>query len=274
MFHICTIANDFSQYAAMKSSLVEAGFDEEHCRYQVFDNSRSNMHDPYQTINKVMAEAAEPYVIFCHQDVLFDKGDGFSQLVDRLKALDALDPKWAIAGNAGCTAVLGPIVRINDPTGYQNFEQLPEKVYSLDENFLVIRAASNLRCSEVLQGFHLYATDLCLQATRRDLSCYVIDFLITHLSAGNLTGEDFQRSTTRFIQHWNQSFSLCLVRTPCTFFYLSRSRVIRRLLYSARVLNWLKAHMDVYTRAARMKREAQQVYRLFSGSLRPSLKVK
>ena len=258
----------------MKSSLVAAGFSEDRCRYQVFDNSRSNLHDPYQTINKVMAEAAEPYVIFVHQDVLFDKGDGFHQLMDRLNALDALDPKWAIAGNAGCTAGLGPIVRINDPTGYQSYESLPEKVYSLDENFLVMKTSSNLRCSEALQGFHLYATDLCLQATRRDLSCYVIDFLITHLSAGNFTSEDFQRSTTRFIQHWNPSFSLCLVRTPCTFFYLSRSRVIRRLLFSARILNWLKAHMQVYTRAARIKREVQQVYRLFSGASRLSLKVK
>ena len=270
-FLICTISNKREQYEEMKSSFVQAGFDEECCRYALFDNSCANAHDPYGTINKAVAEATEPYVIFCHQDVLLDKGAGFDDLVKQLHALDALDPRWAIAGNAGHTEDLALIIKIDDPNGVHNNGQFPHKVYSLDENFFVIKTASALRCSSSLSGFHLYATDLCLQAMSRDLSCYVLDFRLTHLSAGNPESPDFYKALAALKRHWNQSFTLCLIQSPCTFFYLSRSRIIRRLLWSARIMGWLRRHIGVYAQAVKLKQRLRRMFRLLRPSPPPRL---
>ena len=261
-FLICTISNKLEQYEEMKSSFVRAGFDEERCRYALFDNSCANAFEPYATISKAVAEATEPYVIFCHQDILLDKGPGFDHLIEQLHALDALDPDWAIAGNAGCSEDLALIIRLDDPNGAHNQGRFPHKVYSLDENFFVIKTASALRCSSSLSGFHLYATDLCLQATSQGLSCYVLDFHLTHLSGGSPESPEFHRALDALKQHWNPSFMLCLTRTPCTFFYLSRSRIIRRLLWSARILGWLRRHIGVYAQAGKLKQRLRRLFRL------------
>lgn len=261
MFRICTIANNLTQYAQMKASLIAAGFTEGKCRYEVFDNSQGNACDPYRTISRVLAEAAEPYVIFCHQDILLDKGDGFDQLKERLDQLDVLDPDWAVAGNAGCTASLEPIIRITDPNGAHDQGDLPQKVCSLDENFLVLRTAARLHCSEALSGFHLYATDLCLQAMQNDMSAYVIDFHLTHLSPGSPESADFKHGHARFRQQWDQFFFLCVIHTPCTCLTFSRSRVMRRLLWSARILGWIKRHIGAYLSIAHAKNRVRQEYK-------------
>lgn len=271
MFQICTITNNLTQYAEMKTSLVEAGFTEDKCCYEVFDNSAENRYDPYRTISRVLAETAEPYVIFCHQDILLDRGDGFGQLVSQLDNLSHLDPHWAIAGNAGAMEDLTFVIRITDPYGVYHQGELPQKVCSLDENFFVINVASGLRCSEALNGFHLYATDLCLQAMQHDLSAYVIDFHLTHLSPGNTESAGFKHGLAQFCRHWNQFFLLCIIHTPCTSFTLSRSRVMRRLLYSARISGWIKRHMGAYMRLSRAKKRVRQSYQRLQRSAQPTL---
>ena len=260
MFQICTITNSLTQYTEMKASLIQAGFTEDKCRYNVFDNSAENRHDPYRTISEVLAEAAEPYVIFCHQDILLDKGHGFEQLVSQLDCLSRLDPQWAIAGNAGCMADSSLISRITDPNGEQIYGTAPQPVCSLDENFLVIRTAARLHCSESLSGFHLYGTDLCLQAIQHGLTAYVINFHTTHLSSGNAQSADFKTALRRFRQQWNRSFLVCLIKTPCTSFTLSRSQLVRRLLWSVPESTWDKRCMKLYARIVRLKKWAQRGY--------------
>lgn len=238
----------------MKASFLAAGFDESRCVYEVFDNSEANTHDPYRTINAVMEAATEPYIIFCHQDVLANKGDGFDKLLAGLDSLTQKDANWAIAGNTGYSDNLTLVRKIDDPYEIANCNHLPKRVYTLDENFFVLRTAAGLRCSEGLTGFHLYATDLCLQATQRRLSCYVIDFYLTHLSAGDAQGNDFNLALDRFVQNWNPYFTLCLIHTPCVFIRLSRNRVIRLLLWARTRIPGLRVVMWTYLRIAHVKR--------------------
>ena len=61
----------------------------------------------------------------------------------------------------------------NEPTCWG---ELPAKVHTLDENFIVVRRAANLSLSHDLDGFHLYGTDLCLIADVLGGNRYVIDF--------------------------------------------------------------------------------------------------
>ena len=229
LFHICTIGNNLVQYQQMKSSFIKAGFDEDRCRYTLFDNSQINTYDPYETISKVRANTVEPYIIFCHQDILINQGDGFDQLVKVLEELEKLDPKWAVVGNAGLSNNYELVAKITDPYTPNWTGTFPHKVHSLDENFLVIKTAASVRCSHDLDGFHFYATDLCLNAILKGYSCYVINFHITHLSAGNIN-EAFHEAKTIFYHKWCMKFNFCYIKTTCSgIMLLSKYKILRYL---------------------------------------------
>lgn len=244
-FHICTITNKLAQYQEMKSSFIEAGFDEIRCRYSVFDNSQGNIYEPYSTFNGIRSNTVEPYIIFCHQDVLLNQGHGFDQLVKLLKELDKQDPNWAIAGNSGINNNYENVIRITDPHNVQQWSGgFPEKVFSLDENFLVVKSSANIACSSELKGFHFYATDLCLNAILKGYSCFVIDFHLTHLSPGKLT-QDFWDARTLVQKRWNREFNFCYVQTPSSSMFLSKYRVLQYIFNRSKVMQWFLSHRNL-----------------------------
>ena len=223
----------------MKVSFIAAGFNQDKCSYSLFDNSATNSHDPYDVISTTVAEAVEPYIIYCHQDILLDQGHGYDELISIIQKLDFADPSWAVLGNAGVTDDHRVIRRLRDPFGDNcDGDTKPEKVCSLDENFLVIKTASNIRCSAGLEGFHLYATDLCLQAAGARRSCYVISFHLTHLSRGRVD-ESFQTARANFQKQWSRQFRFRYVQTLCTTIFLSRNNAIQFFFSSYRVTHWL-----------------------------------
>lgn len=235
-FHICTIANNLAQYAQMKQTFVAAGFDEESCRYTLLDNSSGNVHEPYQSYNAILAQATEPYVLFCHQDLLLNRRHGRDHLLSVLADLNVRDPLWAVAGNAGADDSLNLIRHITDPSGTFRAKALPCLVHALDENFLVVRSDAGLRFSPGLHGFHLYAADLCLNAHQAGHTCYVVDFLVTHLSSGNNQSAEFRCSVQEFQYLWNPFFRVYYLRTPCTCFFVSRYPLLRSVLGSKRLV--------------------------------------
>lgn len=212
-FHICTIANNQEQYHQFKSSLIESGFTDEKARFTLFDNFSGNNHDPYATLNSVLSNSTEPYLIYCHQDILFNKGEGFDQLVIRLNELNKIDPTWAIAGNAGVNQRYKYVIRISDANNSSNWpSHFPQKVFTLDENLLIFNLKNKSRCSTELSGFHMYGSDTCLHAIKNGSSCYVINFHVTHLSGGNM-GNDFLQSLETFHRHWSDKFLFCIHKT-------------------------------------------------------------
>jgi hypothetical protein len=108
-------------------------------------------------------------------------------------------------------------LRITDPHGTgQRIGPFPARVVSLDENFLVVRAASRIRPSTTLSGFHLYGTDLCLQARAAGRSAWVIDFHLRHLSAGRVDS-NFLRQQAAFEENWGRRLGRSeRIRTTCT----------------------------------------------------------
>lgn len=184
-FSVCTLVNRDDQYEIMMRSFVAGGFSAANTEFILADNRKGNTYDAYGGLNAMLAKARGRYIICCHQDVeLID--DGARELEARLDALTALDPFWAVAGNAG-RGRDGRAVRISDPYGEaQHVGDLPALVHSLDENFLVFRRDFLIGLSADLSGFHLYGTDACLQAELRGLTAYVIDFHLRHHSRGNV----------------------------------------------------------------------------------------
>jgi hypothetical protein len=239
-FHICTISNNLKQYEEMKASFIASGFNLESCRYSLFNNSEGNQFDPYQTFNKIKSSTVDPYIIFCHQDVLLDRGDDFENLLKLLEELDRHDPSWAIAGNAGMSSDRGMIAKITDPNNTTKWlGTLPQPVHSLDENFLVIKNTANIFSSEELSGFHFYATDLCLSALLNKQNCYVIDFHLTHLSGGNIKA-DFWDVQAKFYHRWCREFIFTYVQTITGVkMCMSKYRLLRKLGSSSRVELWL-----------------------------------
>ncbi|HEX6687805.1 MAG TPA: hypothetical protein VF085_03980 [Solirubrobacterales bacterium] len=199
VFRIATFVNDEEHYSAMRASFEASGFTAPLARYTI------ETGEPYAGITR-LGQAVEPYVLLVHQDVRCDRGDTASALQARLDELTESDSKWIVAGNAGrCLGSptaehLAPVRNISDPHGTTWSPELPKKVVSLDENLLILRTAGKPRCSPELSGWHLYGPDVALNAALAGGSAYVVDFRVTHLSAGNPGG--FIVSSRRFSEHW------------------------------------------------------------------------
>jgi hypothetical protein len=217
-FRIATFVDDDEQYGEMRTSFEAAGFVSPLARFTI------EQGEPYRGITR-LGKAQEPYVMLVHQDVRCEWGDTADSLQARLAELTRVDPDWAVAGNAGrnpdvlkarlaelvdadrdqavkakAKPGLNPIRHISDPHGTTWSTGLPKRVLSLDENLLILRTARRPACSAELSGWHLYGTDVVLNAALVGGSAYVIDFRLTHLSPGNPDG--YERSRRQFVEHW------------------------------------------------------------------------
>ena len=221
LFTIGAIVNDGAQYEEMRASFFSSGFSRD-CEYLALDNRGGNRFEAYAGIRTLLARARGRYVIVCHQDVRLIM-DGRDQLLDRLGELDRLDPLWALAGNAGGTG-RGLALRISDPHGEnQKVGALPAKARSLDENFILLKRSAMIAPSVDLAGFHLYGTDLCLQARMRGHSAYVIDFHLRHLGRGTM-GRDYYACLEALEDKYRSLLQPLEIQTTCLTPVLTPSR--------------------------------------------------
>src|SRR4051794_14559420 len=231
-FSICTLVTDHDEYAEMVGSFRAGGFDGPDCEYLYLDNSQGNAFDAFTGGNLFLREAAGDFVILCHQDVLL-LDDGRKALEARMAELDALDPDWALCGNAGGTAEGKLVMRFSDPHGAdQTWGIFPARATALDENFIVVRRDANLALSHDLSGFHLYGADLCIIADVLGRSAWAIDFHLRHKSAGKADAS-FSGAERALKDKYRRAFRRRPVTTTCPTFMLpgeTLHQVLRRLL--------------------------------------------
>ncbi len=223
-----TLVTRFEEYNEMIESAEKVGFDREDIKFYYFDNKNSNTFDGYSGLNHALKICKSEYMIFCHQDILFHY-DSYYKLLNCIIELESKDNNWAVAGNAGKNEKGEYFINITDPNGEQKNGNLPAKVMSLDENFLIINMKHNIGCSQLLTGFHLYATDLCQNAINLGLNCYVIDFHLYHKSAGNLD-RSFYTAVERFIKVQEKKKKSQIIYTACTNFFISSNCLLNWLL--------------------------------------------
>jgi hypothetical protein len=228
-YSICTLMTRPAQYAEMTESFRRMGFDGDDCEYLFLDNAVSNRYDAYTGLNLFLSVARGRYVILCHQDILLEQ-DGREQLDRVLADMDRRDPAWAVCGNSGGISPGRLAIRITDPHGAdQRTEDFPARVYSLDENFIVVKAAANLGLSRDMSGFHLYGTDLCIQADLLGWHCYVIDFHLRHHSPG-VRDASLEKSRKALVDKYTRAFRMRWVTAPCEIVFLSSFKSLSRPL--------------------------------------------
>lgn len=219
-FTIATLVNNRTHYDEMLASFEDGGFARSDCEYLFVDNTGPHQTCAYRGLDQLLAEARGDYVILCHQDVRI-VDDGRPELEARLAELEARDPLWAVAGNAGGIAPGRLAIRISDPHGNnRRVGALPARVMSLDENFLVVKRSARLGFSRDLSGFHFYGADLCLVADVLGHSAYVIDFHLEHLSGG-VKGPSFAAMEEAFRAKWCKALRTRYLQTTCALVSLA-----------------------------------------------------
>jgi hypothetical protein len=235
LIQVFTFVTDPDGYAEMRRSFAAAGFGADRAHFvELRGDGVADGPEPYSKITELITAVSQPFFILCHQDVRLDQGHGIDELLGAIEALEGRDDRWAVAGNAGGTRSLRVIRNIRDPHGGGSDDDFPARVHSLDENFLVVRTGTGVGCSPGLSGFHLYATDLCLNALDHGLRSYVIDFRLRHLSPGTKDAA-YDAARDRFVAHWNKRFFARYVRTTVELLFLSRWAPLRAALGSTPV---------------------------------------
>jgi hypothetical protein len=225
----------------MRQSFGEAGFTSERATFtELTGTGRPDEPEPYSTITRLIGDLSEPFFILCHQDLRLDQGHGIDDLVRVIHDLEERDGRWAVAGNAGGSRSLRVVRSLTDPHGGASADSFPAPVHSLDENFLLIRTGTEIHCSPGLLGFHLYGTDICLNALVGGCQPYVIDFRVRHLSRGT-RDEEYATARDRFVAHWSPRFTACYVRTTIDVLFLSRVGFLRSSLGSEAARRFVKA---------------------------------
>lgn len=243
-YSVCTLVTRKEQYAEMLNSFINGGFTEDICEYLIIDNSEINKMDAYQGLNALLQKATGEYVILCHQDIELMGADSRRLLEDQIIAITKLDPTWGVLGNAGGADRLYKrmAIKIAYPDGFIDVQgNVPQKVGSLDENFMLVKNSANLAFSGDIGGYHLYGFNLCTVARLLGYSAYVIDFLLVHKSTGNADVsyyEILKQVKTKYTSFMKGRY----VNTTIARFYLSGSafwnmmfntRVFRRVIKTA-----------------------------------------
>jgi len=195
LFSFCTLVNDRALYDRFLTTFTAGGFHGNDVEYLYIDNTKRNAYDAYSGLNCLISHARGKYVVLCHQDVALIR-DQREKLEACLSELDAVDPDWALAGNAGSVSPnpgnfgeLAVVLTDLDGSAW-DMKGLPLRAHSLDENFIVMKNSARLGFSRDLRGYHMYGLDLCLQAEARGLTAYVIDFHLLHDGKGSRKGYD------------------------------------------------------------------------------------
>lgn len=168
---------------------------------------------------RASSHASADIVVFAHQDVYFP-GGWFSQLKLVCERLNSVDPSWAVAGLCGITTEgefighlwdAGLAAVCGGPFG------APRTVSSLDEVVLIVRRASDISFDPALPSFHLYGTDIVLEAQRAGMKSYVIDLPVIHNSKAAVRLDSTYKVAYRFmVRKWKALLPLPTVIVQLT----------------------------------------------------------
>ncbi len=227
-FSICTLVKNKDNYSRLLESLKKNNFINDYDVILSIDNSFQNQHDCYSAIRKFVENATNEYIVLVHDDVIINNSR--DELISQIKKIELLDDSVAVFGVAGLYKNhingVGRFIsdRGKEDWGFNN----NGIVRSLDECFIIIKKSSGVTVSIGLTGFHFYGSDLCHNASRNGMRCYVIDYPITHLSPGNLD-LSFLTARSVYSAHLSRIGFRGIHSTTCTSIYVGNSFFLNAL---------------------------------------------
>ncbi len=159
-------------------------------------------------------------LVFIHQDVYLPQG-WLASLCRALDLLSKIDPNWGILGvygvNRSWDAGTGFLYCAESGRLGSAFEGVRE-VRALDEIVLIMRKSSKLRFDEELPGFHMYGTDICLEARRQGMKSYAISAFCVHNTSGyRMLPLQFWRCYLYMRKKWRSELPIATSCTEITF---------------------------------------------------------
>ncbi|MEM7318630.1 MAG: hypothetical protein AAF408_06350 [Pseudomonadota bacterium] len=242
LFSVCTLVASDEKYDRLRDSFESGGFNASNTEFIALDNRQENRFDGYGSLREVYPLFRGKYILFTHDDIELAEDD-FDHLRSVLGALEADDPNWTIAGNSGWTVNNERHVRyLEDPHGSFRDIVKPVEVSSLDENFLILRRSKMVFPSLDLKGFHLFATDLCLQSRAAGGRAYVVPFFVKHLSGGSASAE-FDTCRDALVRKYEKPLVSGRLRTPATVLYVGLAGAVQKFMDAAydRILSKTRA---------------------------------
>jgi hypothetical protein len=167
--------------------------------------------------NAGMKRVEARHIAFVHQDVYLPAGWD-RRLHD---AIAQIESDWAVLGVWGIQADGRYAGRVWCSGGNREHRApvaAPVPVVSVDEVVIVLRAGSCLSFDEGIPGYHLYGTDIIMQAQRRGLSAYVFDGPVVHNSRVNIQVFDaaFFAAYRAMQRKWRAHLPLFTCTVPVT----------------------------------------------------------
>ena len=165
--------------------------------------------------NAAIERATSDILVFAHQDVYLPQG-WISSVEEAGRRLATQDPSWGVLGVWGGTTE-GRLPGYMYWTGVEGVAGRPFEgaldVNTLDEVVLILRKSSGLRFDEQLPGYHMYGTDICMEANRRGMKCYSIPaFCIHNTNDYRLFPLAFWRSYFFIRRKWKSKLPIA---SPC-----------------------------------------------------------
>ena len=192
---------------------------------------------------RVIETATADILIFTHCDVFFPDG-WFERLKWEVRRLSCLDRNWAIAGISSKTQSGELVGRIFDTSLEPVFPrtsgvfgkvlEAPVPIVSADELTLVVRRKSGVSFDPMLPEFHLYGTDIILEAERRGMRSYGLDMPLIHNAKAQLRlGADYALAFRYMVRKWRDRLPVPTTCGPLTATPLTLATRRLRMRYGA-----------------------------------------
>lgn len=166
-------------------------------------------------INDALESCSTDIAVIAHQDVYFPEG-WIVQLEEYVANLESNADNWGVIGvigidksGNGCGHVYSSGLRcIVGET-----KKSPQQVVSVDEMVIILRTKTGLRFDAELPGFHLYGTDICLEAKQRGMASFVLPNFCMHNSNGlPYLPWSFWKAYRYMQRKWRHELP---IKTPC-----------------------------------------------------------
>lgn len=208
----------------------DVGRQSEQIEMIAIDNRENKFSSNAEAYNSVLGEISTEYVIFLHQDILFNDETTIERFIDDCKNVGAFDIVGVVGKKRGCPYGLGNIIGgLNKKRAVKGEIFGMQNCDTVDECFFGGRTEcfKKFPFSEKLcNGWHLYAIERCIAALVRGDKVYVSNSNLIHISGGK-TDHSYNLMLYRISKHY--SGEIDYIATTCED--ISTKPVVRELKY-------------------------------------------